>query len=204
MKFNRWNATFQNKEYTVIESLDIPIQLRVLYEPNVMSTILANAEGYKYLMDIFLIMGSLKKSNTIIVIADNSRSFESFQSWYPGGEFHKGIILYDFGFTQIRGKELKKVLSMKRYAKESIIELEVPNHDFEKIDFYSLDNTLHVNEFGKWVMLGSNYTGFSYLARDAESFLDYDDDPEEHFAHEHTFFLTKMVDKLDFRYYFEL
>ena len=148
-------------------------------------------------------MASLKDENAIITVHDASEETEDFHAWYPGGEFHKSIMLFNFERTQISTKDFKRLLGMRKYIKSDYIELQVPKSDFEKIKHWELDNTLTVKHTGKWITISSNYTGYTYMAREAGDYSDLEDDPEDNFSHSHLFFLTKMVDVLDMKYFYQ-
>lgn len=203
MKFAIWEVLLEGDKYTVLEAHNVPTQLRTVFMPNDVSTILGNALGYKYLMELFLIIGSYKHEKTILIVPDNSRKYEAYQGLYPNGEFHKNIVLCNYEYTHMTGKLFKRIYSMKKYSKKSEVELAVPRYNFDKIDRWKLENTLHVKKYGNWLVLSSNYDGFTYMAKEAESFTDIVDDPNEYFAHGHLFILTKLKDELDIRYYFE-
>ena len=203
MKFIRWEANLQSRNYVILEPCDVPVQLRIMDEPGDRATILANAQGYRFLKDLFLIVGAMKQPNCLFVVRDNSPKLERFQFWYPGGAFHKGLILSHHGHVAMTGKAARKVLAMKKYAKQTQVSLQAPAGDFQRLPHWGLENALHVHPHGKWILLASNFEGYLYMAREADGFLNIPDDPEETFAHAHLFFLTQMEDRLDMRYYYQ-
>lgn len=204
MKFEYSEVIIKSITYRIYELIDVPKQLRGLYSSNGNSCILANATGYKFLKELFLIVGSNKEDNSIFLIYDSSRDVEKFQEWYIHAEFHKNIVLCNYARTKVSIKVLKRLLNMRKHLKTKKVELHLPEYNYDKIKGWNLDNVLSVKNYGKWIMLSSNYEGFCYMSREADSFLDIKDDPEEYFAHRHLFHLTKYEDKIDFRYFYQL
>ncbi len=203
MKFVKWEASLKSLNYTILEPCDVPVQLRVMDEPGNRATILANAQGYRFLKDLFLIVGAMKQPNCLFVVRDASPQVERFQSWYPGGAFHKGLILSHHGHAAVTGKIAREVLASRKFARQTHETLRVPACDFQRIPHWGLENTLHVHPHGKWLLLASNYEGYLYMAREADGFLDIPDDPDENFAHAHLFHLTHMEDRLDMRFFYQ-
>ncbi|WP_273320120.1 hypothetical protein [Vallitalea guaymasensis] len=203
MKFKYREVIIKSKKYIVYEPIDIPKQLRGLYSSNDVSCILANAIGYKFLKELFLIVGSNKEDNSVYLVFDSSREVEEFHEWFPQAELHKNMVLCNYSRTKMSVKALKKILEMRKYIKVREIELYVPAYNYDKIRYWSLDNVLSVKNYSKWIMLSSNYEGFCYMSREADNFTNMEDDPEEYFAHTHLFHLTKYEDKLDFRHYYQ-
>lgn len=204
MKFEYREVTIKSITYKVYETIDVPQQLRGLYSLNDISCILANATGYKFLQELFLIVGSNKEDNSIFLIFDSSRDIEKFHEWYLHAEFHKNIMLCNYARTKMPVKVLKRLLNMRKYTETRKVELHMPEYNYDKIEYWNLDNVLSVKNYSKWIMLSSNYEGFCYMSREAESFTDMKDDPQEYCAHSHLFHLTKYEDKLDFRYFYQL
>lgn len=203
MKFAYREVIIKSTKYKVYEPIEVPKQLRGLYSPNDISCILANATGYKFLQELFLIVGSYKENNSVFLLYDSSRDIEKFHSWYPHAELHKNIMLCNYARTKMPPKVLKRLLDMRKYVKARKVELHMPKYNYDKIDYWNLDNVLSVKNYSKWIMLSSNYEGYCYMSREADSFTDMKDDPEEYFAHGHLFHLTKLEDKLDLRYFYQ-
>lgn len=203
MKFTYRELVLKSKKYKIYEPIEVSKQLRAMFTPKDYSCILANAEGFKLLYDLFLIMAGSKNDNVIIAIYDVSKDYEDFQSWYMGGEFHKNIVLTNFERTQISVKDFNRLLGMKKYVRSSNVQLQVPKVNFDRIVDWKLDNTLTVKNHGKWIMISSNMQGYMYMAREASYYLDMEDDPEETFSHSHLFFLSNLEDVLDMRYFYQ-
>lgn len=203
MKFKCSEMKIKSKLYKLYEVIEVPEQLRVIYSVNDRSSILGNAEAYDFLYKIFLIIGSHKEENSIFIVIDKSASDEKIIECYAGAEFHKNMMLFNFKRTQLTVKTFNRILKMREYVKSNLVDLRLPSYEFEKIDPWELDNALIVKNHGKWLLLSSNYEGYTYMSREALSFTDIEDDPEEFFAHAHLDKLTKLEDKLDLKYFYQ-
>jgi len=203
MKFTYRELHLKSKKYKVYEAFDVPKQLRALSIPKDYSCILANADGFKLLHSLFLIIAGLKDENTIFIVYDHSEENETYQQWYPGGEFHKNLMMFNFERTQVSVKDFNRLVGMLKYTKFTQVELNTPKYDFDKLPYWELDNSLTVKHQGKWIVLSSNYIGFTYMAREASHYHDLEDDPEDNFSHSHLDVLTKMVDVLDMKYFYQ-
>ncbi|MCT4687118.1 hypothetical protein [Vallitalea sp.] len=203
MKFVYRELIIKSTIYRIYEVANVPKQFRSLYTPNDNSCILANAEGYRFLCNLLVVVANIKIDNSIFLVFDESKECEQFHEYYLGAEFHKNIMISNYRYSHISKKQLSQLLDMRKYTKGRLVKLEIPKYNFDKLYHWNFKNKLTVRNYSKWIMLSSDFDGYLYMAREANSFTDIEDDPEEYFAHAHLSFLTNQEDKLDLRYFYQ-
>lgn len=204
MKFTIYDLQIDLKTYRLFDVIDVPRQFRVVYPQGDTPTVLANAMGFDFLENIFKIMSVSMKDNCLIRVKDNSKERERFHDWYPSSaEFHLDLIIYNYQYTQISSKKIKRLLKMLDYSKEKCIDIAVPSITYNNNQWWKLKGTLNVDKRSNFLTISSNCYGFLYMADEASNYHDIEDDKDELFAHSHLFGLCKNEDLLDMRYYYE-
>lgn len=202
MLFTYREIKLKSKVFQVFEVLNPSNQLRTLSTSNQMSYVLGNAEAYRQLQALLLIVASYRAENALFMMPDASKTNETLQDWYVGAQFHQHLLFFNFEKTQIDSGDVKKVIMASKYIKAQIVDLKVPKYTYENLKHWRLAGTMTVKNLGKWLTVACNYEGYLYMSREAFDFTDIPDDPDETFAHSHLFALTHGEDRLDFRYFF--
>jgi len=204
MKFTAYDLQIESNTYRLFDVIDVPRQLRVVYPQGDTPIILANAMGFDFLESIFKIVSASMKDNCLIRIKDNAKAVERFHDWYPSSaEFHLDMIIYNYQYTQISSKKIMRLLKMLDYSKKECVDIAVPDITYNNNKWWKLKGTLNVDKRSNFLTISSNSYGFLYMADEASSYHDIEDDEKEMFAHSHLFGLCKYEDLLDMRYYYE-
>jgi len=172
MKFKRTQV--RDKKLGIIEVYtpeDIPSQLRHMHAAAYQRVILGNAEGFKFLRDIFLIAMKIKKHKAIFYIPDHSTHGERYEDWFKVGQFHMNLVVINYHSFVGKPKLVKEIIDKSKKITGEIIALEAEKGLIEDIPCWQLENAYHVKTHGKHIICSSNELGLMDLASLANRFV---------------------------------
>ncbi len=206
MKFIKKTVTNKrNGIVNVYMPVHIPKQLRYMEAADYHRVILGNSEAFEFLRDIFLIVSEPIREPSIFYIPDNSEHVERFQEWFRNGTFHMDFVLSNYHSFCSKPKNIKLIIQQTKRIDGETIDLSPQSVVPDKLPYWKLDGIMHFKSYSKYILCSTNRFGFLDLAREANSFVDYED--EETYmceGHRHLgYYRNEDRVQTDFWYYYQ-
>lgn len=214
MRFSQYTIQINKKVIMVLEPLNAPCHLWFA-EPIIDSrSMLANAEGFAFMRDLFLIAAQRKEPNIMFYVPrprlneeTPAMAISEIRSWYKIGEFDMDLALCNFHYLHIGPKEVKKVIQSLRYIPKYTVRIEpdsaVLSSYIDKFEYWQLKNVLHTKAYSKMLIISADSEVLLHLAYQADGFTGIEDDVRHNFhAHSHADRIgTSENNGLNFFYY---
>ncbi|MCM3625741.1 hypothetical protein M3194_00005 [Paenibacillus glycanilyticus] len=215
MNFSFRSIESNKKLYSILIPEKIP-NFIWFAEPVVSSrAIFANADGFTFIRDLFLIAAQSNKENTIYYVPIPNRAYKSpimaipeIQEWYKVGEYNLSLILFNYQFTHVDVKEAKTIISSLKYLPSQTINV-VPDKQLiqKHIDewkYWKLERTLNTKAHGKNLIIAADKQMLIHLAYQTDSFKNIDNRSKHNYqAHSHADNTGTSIDNgLNFFYYY--
>lgn len=215
MNFAKKNLEYNNKSITVYVPTEIPNFLW-FSEPIIESrAILANADGFCFLRDLFLIAAKNDKEDSIYYVPIPKRDYKSpimaiqeIRSWYNIGNYDLDLVLFNYHCAHFDVKEVKKIITSLKYLSSETITIE-PDRNLiqqyiEEWKYWKNQKTLTTKAYSKFLIISTDNQMLLNLSHIADSFKDIPNESEHNFkAHSHADRLGTSSDNgLNFFYYY--
>lgn len=204
MKFNIKKVKLsEKKEFDIYIPFEVPKQLTAI-DPIVWDkAILGNSIAYKFLKEIF-IMASNLKHHEIIYIPTYPLNFNEYRDIWNYGIFDMGIVLVNYHSTQLKAKEIFKVINIKENVSQSFSEISIKDNNTRYPDYWLTDKKLNAKRFKDVFIISTNRDVFIKFACDIEYMIVEEDDEQYNFDfHIHEDLIGTSKDNgFNFLYYY--
>jgi hypothetical protein len=209
LKFSLKHFQIHNKDYFVYQPIEIPTKLWFVDPVTRTRSILGSSEGFSFIRELFMIVGTNTKNNSLFHVPHQSKVNEDLIGWWPNGNFHLDLVCFNYYSLHLKTKVVKTLIERSEKSTGSIVELNYPKEaikDFVK-KFHEmrikLPRNLTCKAYSRFLTIAGDQDIFVHLGQLVNDYGDLEDNEEYNGYHRHADYLGSSKENgIDFFYYF--
>lgn len=172
----------ENKKLDIYIPIKVPKQLTAIDLIGWDKSILGNSIAYEFMRKLFLVAADLKNEQ-ILYIPTNYIRFNEYRDLWECGIFDMDIVLANYHATQLKPKEILRVIKSRNILSEYIMEINPQDTNIIYPENWLTNRKLSTKRFKNLLIISTNKNVFSMLAADSNRMTGMEDNEEYNFNH---------------------
>jgi hypothetical protein len=208
LKFIQKQIRIRNNDFFVYQPFETPKKLWFVNPVTRTRSILGSSEGFSFLRELFMIVGTNNKRNSLFFIPHQTKVHDDLNRWWPNANFHLNLVCFNYHNAQLPTKVIKTILERSELITGITLELDYPKEaikDYEKKYHemgIKLSRKLTCKSISKILTIAGDQDIFIHLSRLVHDYGSIEDNEDYNGFHRHADWLGSSKENgIDFFYY---